>query len=183
MERLRGISVASFGVSSLTADEEAEEAIRELQRNAVFKNPAMAAAHLVGAQAEAMKTAAANEGGMGAMMGFMGANMAQNAGGVNAQALYRMAQQQAPADASADGWTCECGARNAGKFCAECGKPRPAAGGWTCACGAENSGKFCTECGKPRPAQARCGKCGWTPDDPADPPKFCPECGAPFGDG
>lgn len=180
---LRGISVASFGVSSLTADEEAEEAIRELQRNAVFKNPAMAAAHLVGAQAEAMKTAAANEGGMGAMMGFMGANMAQNAGGVNAQALYQMAQQQAPADASADGWTCECGARNAGKFCAECGKPRPAAGGWTCACGAENSGKFCTECGKPRPAQARCGKCGWTPDDPADPPKFCPECGAPFGDG
>ena len=62
-------------------------------------------------------------------------------------------------------------------------EPRPAAGGWTCACGAENSGKFCTECGKPRPAQARCGKCGWTPDDPADPPKFCPECGAPFGDG
>jgi hypothetical protein len=49
-----------------------------------------------------------------------------------------------------DGWTCECGAKNTGKFCSECGKPRPA-GDWICACGAKNSGKFCAECGKPRP--------------------------------
>ena len=47
-------------------------------------------------------------------------------------------------------WICGCGAENTGKFCGECGKPRPAQGPWTCSCGAVNTGKFCGECGKPR---------------------------------
>ena len=65
-------------------------------------------------------------------------------------------------------------------------KPRPAAAeGWTCSCGAVNKGKFCSECGKPKPAgtpKYKCDKCGWEPADPAHPPKFCPECGDPFDD-
>lgn len=49
------------------------------------------------------------------------------------------------------GWTCPgCGAANSGKFCGECGSPRPDQG-WTCACGTFNKGKFCSECGKARP--------------------------------
>ena len=54
------------------------------------------------------------------------------------------------------------------------------------ACGAVNTGKFCSECGKPKPAgmpKYKCDKCGWEPADPAHPPKFCPECGDPFDDG
>ena len=192
---LRGISVVSVGVNSITASAEDEATIKELQKTAVFRNANMAGAYMVGAQGEAMKAAASNPNG--AMMGFMGMGMAQQAGGMNAAQLFQIGQQQtaqqqaapAPAPAApaapADGWTCACGAQNAsGKFCAECGAPRPAEG-WTCACGAVNKGKFCPECGAKKPAAAplyRCDKCGWEPEDPKNPPRFCPECGDKFTD-
>lgn len=190
--QLRGLSVVSFGVSSVSASEEDAKLIKEIQRNAALRDPRMAAAHLTGAQAEAMQTAAANEGGMGAIGAFMGMGMAQNATGNTAANLFGMAQQQQPAQAQAAGWTCpSCGqAGNTGKFCTNCGKPNPvhaaaAAVLWTCpSCGTQNSGKFCSECGAPRPQPARyaCNKCGWVPEDPTHPPKFCPECGDPFND-
>ncbi len=186
---LRGIEIASIGVSSVKASEEDEAMIKELQRNATFRNPNMAAAHLVGAQAAAMQAAASNQA-TGAPMAFMGMNMASQAGGVNAQSLYQMGQQQpaAPAAPAAGTWTCpKCGAAATGKFCPECGtkKPEPAAAdGWTCpSCGTVNKGKFCAECGTKKPAgaiQYRCDKCGWEPADKSKPPKFCPECGDPF---
>ncbi|MBQ7255521.1 MAG: SPFH domain-containing protein [Oscillospiraceae bacterium] len=146
----RGIEIQTVGVSSVKASEEDEAMIKELQRNAAFADPTRAAAHLVGAQAAAMQAAAKNEGA-GPAMAFMGMNMAGAAGGTNAQTLFQMGQQQAAA------------------------APQ---GGWTCACGTQNTGKFCTECGKPRPK--RCSKCGWEPS--GDAPKFCPECGTPFGE-
>jgi len=177
---LRGISIVSVGVNSVTANAEDEATIKELQKSAVFRNTNMAAAHMVQAQAEAMKAAAANEGG--AMMGFMGLNMAQTAGGLNANDLYKMsAQQSAPAAPAVNGWKCKCGTVNTGKFCTECGATQ----GWTCSCGAVNKGKFCSECGAKKPAAEplyRCDKCGWEPDDPKNPPKFCPECGDRFDD-
>ena len=116
------------------------------------------------------------------MMGFMGMNMAQTSGGMNANALFQMGQQEAakaPATPAANGWTCKCGTVNTGKFCTECG----AAAGWTCSCGAVNKGKFCPECGAKKPSGEplyRCDKCGWEPEDPKNPPKFCPECGDRF---
>ena len=127
-------------------------------------------------------------------MAFAGMNMAQNAGGVNAQNLYQMGQQQNQAEPAtqktppAGSWVCSCGAVNTGKFCMECAKPKPKeAVGWTCAkCGTVNKGKFCMECAAPKPAgtpQYKCDKCGWEPKDPTHPPKFCPECGDPFDDG
>lgn len=174
---LRGISVASVGVNSVTASAEDEATLKELQKSAVFRNTNMAAAHMVQAQAEAMKTAAANENG--AMMGFMGVNMAQNAGGFNANALFQMGQQQSPAPAKS--WKCKCGTVNIGKFCTECGSSQ----GWVCSCGSVNKGKFCPECGAKKPSaepQYACDKCGWEPEDPKNPPKFCPECGDRFTD-
>ena len=180
---LRGISVVSVGINSATASPEDEAMIKELQKSAVFRNTNMAAAHMVQAQAEAMKSAAANENG--AMMGFMGMNMAQQTGGINANTLFQMGQNQQPTAPTANTWTCTCGAKNTSKFCAECGSPKPA-DGWECSCGAMNKGKFCIECGAKRPSGAplyRCDKCGWEPADPKNPPRFCPECGDRFDDG
>ena len=162
---LRGMEIVSFGVSSVKANEEDEQMIKELQRNAAFMDPTRAAAHLVGAQAGAMQ-AAANNQNAGPAMAFMSMGMAGQMGGMNAQNLYQMgtSQQAAHSIASAP----------------------VSPGRWVCSCGAVNKGKFCSECGAKKPAgvpQYKCDKCGWEPDDPAHPPKFCPECGDPFDDG
>lgn len=194
---LRGIEIVSFGINAMKASEEDEAMIKELQKSAVLRNPNMAAATLVGAQAEAMKSAASNTS-TGPMMAFAGMNMATQAGGMNAQQLFQMGQQAAPAQSAAptpaaeapkaEGWTCACGhAGNKGKFCSECGAPmpEPKVEGWTCSCGTVNKGKFCCECGAKKPAGEplyKCDKCGWEPEDPKNPPKFCPECGDPFDD-
>lgn len=157
-EKLRGIRIVSLGVSSIKASEEDEAMLKELQKNAVFRNPAMAAAHMVGAQASAMQAAASNQNA-GPAMAFAGMNMASNAGGVNPSELFAMArndpsqrsaQQEAQSPVQQESWVCSCGNVNRGKFCSECGNPRPS-GPWVCSCGTANKGKFCSECGRPRP--------------------------------
>ena len=181
---LRGLAVVSVAMNPITLSDEDSALIKEAQRAAILRNPTMAAAVLTDAQAEAMKTAAANSGG--AMTGFLGMGMAAQAGGGNAQALFQMGAQQeqrAPAAPSGDQWTCSCGAVVTGKFCTECGAKRPQPNAWICSCGTANQGKFCHNCGKKKPADAplyRCDKCGWQPADPYHPPKFCPECGDRF---
>lgn len=186
--KIRGMKIVSIGISSIKAREQDEAIIKELQRTAVFKDPRMAAAHLTDAQAEAIQKAAANEK-TGAAMAFMGMGMTNmTANGINAQELYSMGTGKNGAEPICSGtWTCNCGmSGNTGKFCSECGAPRPVREGWTCTrCSTLNRGKFCTECGAKKPAgalQYRCDKCGWEPKDPTKPPKFCPECGDPFGD-
>lgn len=189
--KLRGLKVISIAFQSLDLPEEDQKMLKEVQRNAAFMNPNMAAAHLVGAQAQAMQDASNNQGNpIGA---FMGMGMAQNMGGASAANLFSMGQQpgaqQAPPIqhvAPAGGWTCpSCGKQASGKFCPECGTKKPEEDGWTCSCGAINKGKFCAECGAKKPEGAplyKCDKCGWEPEDPQNPPKFCPECGDIFDD-
>ena len=166
----RGIEIAAFGVNTISAPEDQEQMIRDLQKAAVMANPAMAAANIASAQSDAMRTAAANPAG--AAMGFMGMGMASGMGGMNAAQLFGQASQaqQAPAQAQPAGaaggvaagtgtvaagaaWTCSCGAQNTGKFCGNCGSPKPeAAGPWFCTnCGTQNTGNFCSGCGSKRP--------------------------------
>ena len=178
----RGIGDVKVAINPPTLTEEDQEMLKTAQKTAMYRDPTMAAATLVGAQADAMKTAAGNSAG--AMTGFMGMGMAMNAGGMNAQNLFAMGQQQQqqiphrPMSASdAMGWRCACGATVTGKFCPDCGAKRPEpkqAGSWTCKCGATASGNFCPECGSPKPVDDgwRCS-CG-----AVNKGKFCPECGA-----
>lgn len=186
----RGIEIMEFGVSSVSATEEDEARIIEYQRSSAMGRDAnMLRGHMAGATAQAMNTAAANENG--SMAGFVGMGMAGNVmgnmagmfNGQNAPNQPTMTQQKINTGSSTGGWMCSCGAENTGKFCSECGNPKPEAQGWVCSCGTKNLGKFCQECGAKKPAGAplyKCDKCGWAPDDPMNPPKFCPECGDIF---
>ena len=126
------------------------------------------------------------------MTGFMGMGMAMNAagGGMNAQNLFVMGQQQQAQQAAqqqpapqvspaADGWKCACGTTVTGNFCPNCGakkpEPKPAPGAWKCSCGATVTGNFCPECGSKRPAEDE----GWTCSCGAvNKGKFCTNCGA-----
>ena len=172
--QMRGIEVQSVGIASISYDEKSQEIINKRNEAAIYTDPNIARGHLVGSMGEAMKSAGANDAG--AMNGFLGMGMSMNMG---ANILGQMPaapamQQSAPAAPKAENtWTCECGAQNTGKFCAECGKPAPAKG-WTCECGAQNTGKFCTECGKPAPAKDWVCTCG-----AKNTGKFCMECGKP----
>ncbi len=190
-EKLRGIVVVSMTMNPPSMPEDISKKISELQTTATLRNPNMAAATLAGAQAEAMKAAASNTS-TGPMMAFAGMDMARAAGGINASSLFAMGAAQAQENrkqtgVAMPGWTCKCGhGDNRGKFCMECGSPKPSEAGWTCSCGTVNQGKFCTDCGSRKPEGAptyKCDKCGWEPEDPAHPPKFCPECGDVFDEG
>ena len=180
---LRGIEVVSFGVSSVTANEEDEKMIKEMQRNAAFMDPTRAAAHLAGATGDAMKTAAANPNG--AVGAFMGMGMAGGMAGAQMGTLYQQGAQMQAAQAQAapavQGWTCSCGQSGiTGNFCPNCGskkpEPKPAGDSWKCVCGATATGKFCPECGSPKPAVA---DDGWTcACGTVNKGKFCSACGA-----
>ena len=154
----RGIELQQIGVSSIKASEEDEERIKQLQLSAALKDPTLAGATLVNAQATAMQEAAQNSAG--AAIGFMNYNMAQQAGGVAAQQLYQLGANNAPAAPAAQtGWNC----------------PR---------CNTLNTGNFCTQCGEKRPEPAKrvkCAKCGWEPASSDQTPNFCPNCGDPIG--
>ena len=95
------------------------------------------------------------------MAGAAGAGMAGAAGaGMSGAAGAPEAEQGQPVSGQAGtqaeshpaGWICpRCQNENHGKFCSECGSPRPVSESWVCSCGTQNTGKFCSECGKPRP--------------------------------
>lgn len=97
---LRGIEVCSVALESVKVLD--AEMIRVMQRNEALKNPLRAAAHLTGAKADAMRTAAENGAGMSALAISM---------------LGRTSVEY-------DGWKCKCGHVNKGKFCTECGSKR-----------------------------------------------------------
>lgn len=179
----RGVQIVSFGVNSVSVSEKDKLKIQNLQQAVMMSDPTMAAGNLVQAQADAMRAAAENENG--AMGGFVGMGMAGMAGGMNSENLFEMGRKQQNTEqraqpqtsaGDAEEWTCKCGTTTAGKFCPECGNPKPdKTEEWTCKCGITTAGKFCPQCGSPRPEKAA----GWTCECGAvNKGRFCTECGA-----
>lgn len=153
----RGIEISSLAISSVKANEKDEEIIKELQRNAVFKDPTMAAAQLVGAQSIALQEAAKNTGA-GAAMALMGMHMVKGVDDMQIKNLFEM------------------GARKEGQ---EAGDSKAK---WKCICGKEVIGNYCPFCGKPRSGVIRiqCNQCGWTATEADTMVRFCPQCGTPL---
>ena len=180
---LRGLKVVSIALGSVTLPDEDAEMIKQAQRTAMLQNPTMAAATMVGAQADAMKAAAANESG--AMNGFIGMGMAMNAGGgMNAQNLFAMGAQQEEARRQEEMKRQE-DARQQEEMrrqeamqqqqMAAAPVQQQGADSWTCSCGYVATGKFCPECGAKRPEKPT----GWICSCGAlNKGKFCSECGA-----
>lgn len=191
-KQMRGMEIQSVGIASISYDEESTKLINMRNQGAMLSDPTVREGYVQGSVARGMEAAGSNANG--SMAGFMGMGVGMQTGGsfmgaasqANMQQMQMQAQQQsntqaAPA-ASQAGWNCDCGTTgNTGKFCAQCGKPKPEFSQWTCSCGAQNAGNFCIICGKPRPSKFVCDKCGCEiPTQPT--PKFCPQCGDPITD-
>lgn len=183
--QMRGMEIQSVGIASISYDEESTKLINMRNQGAMLGDPTVREGYVQGAMARGLEAAGSNAGG--AMAGFMGMGVGMQAGGammgnasqvnlaqmqMQQQAAVNQAANQTAGTQAANGWVCECGANNTGKFCSECGKPQPQANSWTCECGTVNTGKFCSECGKPAPAAEWTCECGTVNSG-----KFCGNCG------
>lgn len=188
-KRTRGFEVMSVGIASISYNEESQKLINMRNQGAMLSDPGVREGYVQGAVARGLEAAGSNS--QGSMAGFMGMGVGMNAGGgfMGAASAANMQQMQMNANgrgagaqgslgfggntAAGNSWVCRCGAVNTGKFCSECGTPKPAKDTWVCRCGAVNGGKFCSECGSPKPDEntwvCRCGA--------VNTGRFCSECG------
>ena len=169
----RGMEIKAVGIASISYDEQSEKLIEMRNRGAMMGDPVVREGYVQSTIAESMKQAAEQQRRHGRIYGTGHGDaerrrISNTASAVNLQQMQQMQQQAAqnqqtvqgagnrnaagaPGTSAAFGeWTCSCGAVNGGKFCGNCGQPRPVSETWTCSCGTANSGRFCQECGKPR---------------------------------
>ena len=172
---MRGFEVQAVGIASISYDDDSKELINMRNKGAMLGDASVREGYVQGSIARGIENAGSNAGGStGAFVGMgIGMGAAGNFMATASETNREQMKAQKEAAAAAGGWVCSCGAKNTGRFCAECGKPKPE-DGWTCSCGAKNTGKFCSECGKPRPADSWVCSCG--AKNPAS-AKFCGECG------
>jgi membrane protease subunit (stomatin/prohibitin family) len=171
----RGFKITNVAMSAVTITDESKALLGDRLKADTMLGGDVQRAMMAGSVARGIEAAAGNQGG--AMMGFMGMNMAtQTGGGILGQMGEAPPTQQAqPQQNAANSWKCACGTVNTGKFCSNCGSVKPEAPGeWTCSCGVKNSGKFCSNCGSAKPE----GAGGWTCSCGAkNSGRFCAECG------
>lgn len=161
---LRGMEIVSVAVASISYTDDSLKLINMRNQGAMLGDPSIREGYVQGSVARGMESAGSNAAG--ATTGFVGMGMGMNAGGgylnqASQNNQQQMQQQQASAQNSADHWDCpQCGTSNTGKFCSNCGTPKPTSDGPS--------------------LKMKCSDCGEVIDLANGIPKFCPNCGKPF---
>ena len=161
---LRGMEIVSVAVASISYTDDSVKLINMRNQGAMLGDPSIREGYVQGSVARGMESAGSNAAG--AATGFVGMGMGMNAGGgylnqASQNNQQQMQQQQAPAQSNADHWDCpQCGTSNTGKFCSNCGTPKPTSDGPS--------------------LKMKCSDCGEVIDLANGIPKFCPNCGKPF---
>lgn len=160
---LRGMEIVSVAVASISYTDDSVKLINMRNQGAMLGDPSIREGYVQGSVARGMESAGSNAAG--ATTGFVGMGMGMNAGGgyLNqaSQNNQQQLQQQASAQTNADHWDCpQCGTSNTGKFCSNCGTPKPTSDGPS--------------------LKMKCSDCGEVIDLANGIPKFCPNCGKPF---
>lgn len=165
-KELRGMEIVSVAVASISYTDDSTKLINMRNEGAMLGDPNVREGYVQGSVARGMEAAGKNDAG--AATGFFGMGMGMNAGGdflnqasqSNNQQIHQ--NQQAQQKSAGDQWTCpKCGEENTGKFCSNCGEPKPAPA---------TAAKI----------QMKCSECGEVVDLSNGVPKFCPHCGKPF---
>ena len=126
----RGIEFVSVGITAFSLTEKDSGIVRDFQKMAVLRDPAMANATLASAQAEALQLAAANSAGALPLVAAQmtaapeAAAVQAESGGAAREETAAQAESAAVKAAGRPKFCRECGAKlEGGKFCRECGHP------------------------------------------------------------
>lgn len=159
---LRGMEIVSVAVASISYTDDSVKLINMRNQGAMLGDPSIREGYVQGSVARGMEAAGSNPAGSAA--GFFGVGMGMNAGGGYLNQASQNNQQQINEQQNAkneDSWECpQCSTKNTGKFCSNCGTPKPTAG-------------------NPE-LKMKCSECSEIVDLANGIPKFCPHCGKPF---
>lgn len=169
--QLRGMEIISVAVASISYTDDSTKLINMRNQGAMLGDPSIREGFVQGSIARGMEAAGSNEAG--ATTGFMGVGMGMNASGGffqqasqnnQQQIQQQQAQQQQQSAAQSNEWACpQCGTKNTGNFCSQCGTPKPK-----------------EEAAATVSVKLKCSACGKPVELANGVPKFCPECGQPF---
>lgn len=170
----RGMEIAAVAVSSISYTDDSTKLINMRNQGAMLGDPSVREGYVQGSLARGMEEAGKNPAGAGA--GFFGVGMGMGQTGsffsdasknnqAQAQQNQQAQNQQNTQNSKEGSWTCpECQTVNTGKFCSNCGTPKPE---------------------EKAPAtgvkiEMRCSECHEIVDLSSGVPRFCPHCGKPF---
>lgn len=165
---LRGIEIVSIALASISYTDDSQQLINMRNKGAMFNDPNLRESFMQTSIAQGIADAGNNPNG--AANAFFGMNMGANLTGDYLSQASRQNQAQAQQNQQAANTSA---AQESSWHCPNCNQ--------------ENTGKFCSNCGTPKPTpttntgmKVRCSKCKSVIEITNAMPKFCPECGQPF---